>query len=402
VNGNVPRAAVLMSAVLWARPGPGSPIAPGCGDPQSASPPAEATFHLDRAFTGFKHKDYWEALRELRQIPLASISPQSRANVLRFEGKLLLAMAEPAQALAKIKEAAHEAPGNTGDLIQQAWAELASGDRANARDSIRMAEHDSPNNPEVRTIAALIEREAVPPRPEVPMFQDWHLQGQGLECCPCKMPCPCRSNAPPTEGHCETAAAFRIDQGRYGKVRLDRFVYVTLNGVMDELGSSVTLFVDRSASDEQVVALERIYQAFNPLQPFVFLVVERVPISFRHLPDSSTYEVEIPGRVHLKVRRQLDTQGRPVMRTAAIDYFSNLIEYAENLGDQVWDDGGKLRWDFSYRQANLRFIDLRARDYQRGMMMDQFADRSGFFNPKQLELIRILNLPMLSSYPGPK
>jgi len=108
------------------------------------------------------------------------------------------------------------------------------------------------------------------------------------------------------------------------------FLYVTLNGVMDDLGSSVTLFVDRSASDEQVVALERIYQAFSPLQPFVFLVVERAPISFMHLRESPTYEVEIPGRMHLKVQRQLDAQGRPLMRTAAIDYFSNIIEYAEN------------------------------------------------------------------------
>jgi hypothetical protein len=389
-----------MSAAFVAIPVAGSPAAAGCGDRQPASPPAEATFHLERAFAGFKQKDYWEALRELRQIPLASISPKSRANVLRFEAKLLLAMAEPAQALAKIKEAAQQYPGNTTDLIQQGWAELLSGDLANARNSIRVAEQQSPNDPELRTIAALVEREAVSPRPEVPMFQDWHLKGQGLECCPCKVPCPCRSNAPPSDGHCETAAAFRIDQGHYGDVELDGFVYVTLNGVMDELGSSVTLFVDRSASDQQVVALERIYQAFNPLQPFVFLVVERAPISFRHLPESRTYEVEIPRRVHLKVQRQLDTQGRPLMRTAAIDYFSNIIEYVENLGDEVWDEGGGMRWDFSHRQANLRFIDLKARDYQSGMMLEQFADRSGFFNPRQLELIRTLNLPMLSSYPG--
>jgi len=36
------------------------------------------------------------------------------------------------------------------------------------------------------------------------------------------------------------------------------------------------------------------------------------------------------------------------------------------------------------------------------MMLDQFADRSDFFKRKQLELIRTLNLPMLSSYPGAK
>ena len=68
-----------------------------------------------------------------------------------------------------------------------------------------------------------------------------------------------------------------------------------------------------------------------------------------HLRESPTYEVEIPGRIHLKVQRQLDAQGRPLKRTAAIDYFSNIIEYAENLADEVWDEDGRLRWDFSHR-----------------------------------------------------
>ena len=28
---------------------------------------------------------------------------------------------------------------------------------------------------------------------------------------------------------------------------------------------------------------------------------------------------------------------------------ANIIEYAENLSDEVWDEDGRLRWDFSHR-----------------------------------------------------
>jgi hypothetical protein len=67
--------------------------------------------------------------------------------------------------------------------------------------------------------------------------------------------------------------------------------------------------------------------------------------------------------------------------------------------DKVWDAGGGLQWDYSHRQANLRFIDLDARDYREGKMLVQYHDYSGFFTPKQLELIKSLNLPMLPSCP---
>src|SRR6516165_10725373 len=33
--------------------------------------------------------------------------------------------------------------------------------------------------------------------------KDWHLKGEGVVCCPCAVPCPCRTNGRPTYGHCE-------------------------------------------------------------------------------------------------------------------------------------------------------------------------------------------------------
>ncbi len=367
--------------------------------PPSISP---AVLYLDLAQLRFKRKDYWQALRELSKIQLATLSSKDQAQVLRLEARVLVASGKPTQAVTKIRQVTQRNTANAEDLIQQAWAELLSGDVKAARDSIAIARTESPDATDLRQTAALVEREALPPRSKIPLSQDWHLKGEGLVCCPCKVPCPCRSNALSSEGHCETAGAFRIDRGHYGDIRLDGFLYVALTGAMDTLGTPLTLFVERTATDEQLIALERIYQAFDPLHPLMFLAIERLPISFSNLPASQTYEVEIPGRVHLKIRRQLDENGRPLMQTAALDHFSNTIEYVQNVTDTVWDKAGGLQWDFSHRQANLRFIDLDGRDYQNGMMLVQFYDYSGFFNQKQLELIKTLNLPMLSNYPRPK
>jgi hypothetical protein len=103
--------------------------------------------------------------------------------------------------------------------------------------------------------------------------------------------------------------------------------------------------------------------------------------------------------LEIKIRRQLDDKGEPQLETAAVDYFSNRLEYARNLIYKVWEPEGGLRWNYSGRQANFRTIDLDARDYQERQMLIQFGDGSGFFNKKQLELIKSLKLPMLPNYP---
>jgi len=159
------------------------------------------------------------------------------------------------------------------------------------------------------------------------------------------------------------------------------------------------LFVDRSVSDEQLVALERIYQSFNPLRPFIFLNVRRTEMSFISLQNGTAYEAEIPRVLQIKIQRQLDSQGEPLLQTAALDQFSNTIEYARNLIYKSWDEEGHLKWDFSGRQANFRRIDLDSDTYKNRMMLIQYTDGSGFFNETQLDLIRNLKLPTLPSYP---
>jgi hypothetical protein len=55
------------------------------------------------------------------------------------------------------------------------------------------------------------------------MAAQWHLSGDYFENCNCSVVCPCLvSKAPrPTEGVCDVAVIFHIENGRYGDVTLD-------------------------------------------------------------------------------------------------------------------------------------------------------------------------------------
>jgi hypothetical protein len=166
----------------------------------------------------------------------------------------------------------------------------------------------------------------------------------------------------------------------------------------DSMGPQVTppyLYVSQSATNDQVIALERLLQSFNPLHPAMILNVMRTEVLFETLGEARIYRAQIPGVVQMKVQRQLDAEGQPLMPTAAVDYFSNTLEYAQNVIYKAWRPDGGLKWDYSGRQANYRRIDLDSRDYKDGKMLIQFADGSGFFNDRQLELIKSLRLPTL-------
>jgi tetratricopeptide (TPR) repeat protein len=365
----------------------------------STPPPPEVSLpdlYLVLAKLDFGNNDYWEALSDLRHISEAAVPPPLAQEIALLTGKCLLGVGQPVPGLAKLKAALENDPSNASALANLTWAALLAGDTNIARESLRSLETIW-QDPQLRPITALVQRELLPIRARIPLSQPWHVKGEGMVCCPCKVPCPCRSNGPPTEGHCEATGAYRIERGHYGKVRLDGLTFVTVSGTMETCSAPVSVFVAPTATDEQVVALERIYQAFTPLSFVLFPAVKRAPI--RYSWNSPAYEVEIPGTLQMKIERQLNAAGRPRMETAALDHFANIIEYARNVTYISRDDTGSLQWDFSGRQANYRVIDLDAADYTSGSMLMQFEDDTGYFNEKHLEIIRNRKLPMLPSYP---
>ena len=354
--------------------------------------------YLQLARLRFDHHDYRGTLHLFERITINNVTASLRASALHLEGQALVGVGKAPEALENLRQAAQANPANPEYMVHLTWAQLLSGDTKGAETTALLSGNKWPNVPDVQLMQTLVKRESVPGRASVPLSQAWHVKGEGLVCCPCKTPCPCRSNGAPTHNHCENTGLVHIRNGRYGKVSLDGFKFVAVNGATETQTAPDTLYVEPSATDEQLIALERIMQSFNPLQPSILRSVERVPISYTVSRLDNVYEVKVPRLLEMKIRRELNTAGEPLFATAALDQFSNTIEYAQNVAYKYWDKNGTVKWDYSGRQANFRTIDLDSAAYTGQTMLIQFADSAGGFNKKQVELIKSQNLPLMREY----
>jgi tetratricopeptide (TPR) repeat protein len=358
--------------------------------------------YLQIAQLRFSRSDYLGAIQYLNKVQPGSVEPDLEAARLDLLGVAFLALGKTEDARAQQFRAVQLAPCSRDFVSHLAWTEVLAGDLHAATATAETARSKWPQDPDVIQITGIVQRESLPERKRVPFSQGWHLKGEGMVCCPCDTPCPCRSNAPPTHGHCESSGGFHIAQGHYGDIPLDGMTFVVVSGSMDTQSVPAVFYVDSSATTEQAIALEHIFQEFIPLHQFLSLDMRLTKVSFERLHEGNVYVVEVPDAIQMKIERQLDSSGRPLLPTAALDYFSNTLEYGRNLIYKVSEAQAGLKWDYSGRQANYRTIDLDSREYKDATMLIQYEDGSGYFTEKQLELIRAQKLPRLASYPRPQ
>ena len=89
----------------------------------------------------------------------------------------------------------------------------------------------------------------------------WQIRGDYFETCNCDFLCPCvPSNLAdaPTNGYCDVAMVFHIDQGKYNNMQLDDLNFVIVAHTPDIMGKgnwSVGLITDDRATPEQQQAL---------------------------------------------------------------------------------------------------------------------------------------------------
>lgn len=148
----------------------------------------------------------------------------------------------------------------------------------------------------------------------------WHVSGDYFETCSCDYVCPCLPTnlaGQPSQGHCNFAFVFHIDQGRYGDTALDGLNFAVLGrspGVMANGNWSVGVILDEQANSAQQQALTAIAsgQAGGPMAPLgpligTFLGTQARPIHFQKdgmrrsvsIPDTLDQAVEgVPGAVN--------------------------------------------------------------------------------------------------------
>ena len=94
------------------------------------------------------------------------------------------------------------------------------------------------------------------------MPSQWSLEGQYFESCNCDLVCPCIFLMPPTNGFCHVLVGWDIESGHLNDVTLDGLkvaVYAEAPGNMIEGGWEIRLYVDDSASEQQMAAIGELW-----------------------------------------------------------------------------------------------------------------------------------------------
>lgn len=187
----------------------------------------------------------------------------------------------------------------------------------------------------------------------------WSLRGDYFENCNCEILCPCivrGGPAVPTEGHCDVAFAFHIEEGDYQGVALDdlNFVVVAYTpGIMGDGDWTLANYVDERADQFQRAALERILSGDlgGPFERWMgltsnYLGTRFCPITYTSkghrrsvsIPDIIDFNIEgvVVGRRTEAMR--LENTGHPVSSSLALATGTSST-YSDH--GMVWDNTGR-------------------------------------------------------------
>jgi hypothetical protein len=194
---------------------------------------------------------------------------------------------------------------------------------------------------------------------------NWQLAGEYFENCNCDVVCPClfSPNAPftskPTQGPCEVAFGFHINQGSYGGTTLDGLnaaMIARTPGVMADGNWSVALYLDERADEQQRQALQAIFTGavggpVAVLAPFISTVlgVKAVPITFQ--AQGKRRSVEIPSVMELAVH------AAPSLNPNEAIWATNAHPFAPSVAMAVGDERSTfadygMRWDNSGKNGH--------------------------------------------------
>ena len=185
--------------------------------------------------------------------------------------------------------------------------------------------------------------------------ESWRLRGDYFENCNCKILCPCVlpvSPAVPTEGHCDVALAFHIEEGAFNLAPLSglNFVVVAYTPGVMGLGNWTTAFyIDDRASGEQRRSLVRILSGDlgGPMARWTSLTsdfkgTKYCPISY--VSEGKSRRVSIPGVMDFSVEGITAGRRREVMRLENTGHpVSSSLALARGTGNTYTDHG--MRWD---------------------------------------------------------
>lgn len=195
----------------------------------------------------------------------------------------------------------------------------------------------------------------------------WSIKGELILNCNCTIFCPCVVSLglhPPTEGHCQTWGAVRIDSGHYGNEDLSGInigLLIEIPGMMSRGNWKTALFIDDRASHAAFDAICQIFTGKAKGTTGLFKVLVGEVLGAERQPVSYTTE----GKTrHITVGRKIQGEVYPVPgKSPDEDIVIRNTKYW--MGPDITvatASKGKLRaygrvWDFDGRSAEICQID---------------------------------------------
>jgi hypothetical protein len=144
----------------------------------------------------------------------------------------------------------------------------------------------------------------------MPDIQEWKIKGGWFDVCRCNVPCPCSWAQPPDDGYCEGILLWHIEEGHYGKVKLDGLnvaMVGTFKGNVWEKATDMAqaFFMDERADEAQRGALQTVFSGAAGGWPKQFSELtkgsqtkgmEFATIKVQIAKDLSSWRAEVPGK----------------------------------------------------------------------------------------------------------
>ena len=199
----------------------------------------------------------------------------------------------------------------------------------------------------------------------------WRVRGEYFENCNCDVVCPClfSAQAPmtsaPTQGACEVAFGFHVDEGSFGDVSLDGLnaaMVARTPGPMAEGNWQVGVYLDERADESQRDALQAIFTGsaggvMANLAPLIgeVLGVKSAPIRWHQ--DGRHRSVEVGDVMSLAVHAapSIDPDGE-IWAANAHPFAPAGVAMAVGDDGSTFTDYG-MSWDNSGKNAHYAPID---------------------------------------------
>ena len=148
---------------------------------------------------------------------------------------------------------------------------------------------------------------------------EWRIKGREFVNCNCSYGCPCQFNAPPTHGDCQAVAAYAIEEGHHGEVRLDGLraaLFARWPRAIHQGGGEVQAVIDARADAAQREALRRIIHGHDTEPGATVWQVFSTTYAKVHEPlvKPIEFEVEVAARTaRLVIPGVIEGKGEPIL-----------------------------------------------------------------------------------------